>query len=199
MSSHTLASRSVPSVRPRARCAPAAWVALVLLAGPLACRSNPPPAAAPPAAPVAAPPAPAAAQPAVKTYGQALTPGESLPVATLVKTPDSYAGKAVTVEGTVRSACTNKGCWLELAESDKSGAGAPPGCRVTFKDYGFFVPTNSAGSRARVQGTFELATVSASRVRHLEQEGASFAAKQPDGTAHELRLVATGVELWRDR
>ena len=68
---------------------------------------------------------------------------------------------------------------------------------MTFKDYGFFVPTNSAGSRARVQGTFELATVSAPRVRHLEQEGAAFASKQPDGTARELRLVATGVELWR--
>jgi hypothetical protein len=192
MSSHTLALPEVPSVGRRARCAPAAWVALVLLAAPLACRSTPPAATPPAAAP------PAAARPAVKTYGQALTAGQSLPVATLVEKPDSYAGKAVTVEGTVRAACTNKGCWLELAESDKTGAGAPPGCRVTFKDYGFFVPTNSAGSRARVQGTFELATVSAARVRHLEQEGAAFASKQPDGTARELRLVATGVELWRD-
>jgi hypothetical protein len=194
MSRHTFAFPAVPSARRRARCAPAAWVALALLAGPLACRSTPP-AATPPAPPAAS----AAARPAVKTYGQAVTPGESLPVATLVGKPDSYAGKDVTVEGTVRAACTNKGCWLELAESDKTGAGAPPGCRVTFKDYGFFVPTNSAGSRARVQGTFELATVSAARVRHLEQEGAAFANKQPDGTARELRLVATGVELWRDR
>jgi hypothetical protein len=48
-----------------------------------------------------------------------------------------------------------------------------------------------------VQGTFELATVPASRVRHLEGEGATFASKQPDGSARELRLVATGVELWR--
>jgi Domain of unknown function (DUF4920) len=141
---------------------------------------------------------PATAKPAVKTYGQKLAPAKALPITTLVSKPDDYAGKPVTVEGTVRSACTNKGCWLELAENGKSGQGAPPGCRVTFKDYGFFVPTNSAGARARVQGTFELATVSADRVRHLEQEGASFAGKQPDGTARELRLVATGVELWRE-
>jgi hypothetical protein len=174
-------------------------VALVLLASPLACRSNPTPAAAPTPTLAPAATAPAAARPTVKTYGQALAPAESLPVATLVSKPDSFAGKDVTVEGTVRAACTNKGCWLELAESDKTGAGAPPGCRVTFKDYGFFVPTNSAGSRARIQGTFELATVSASRVRHLEQEGAAFPSKQPDGSARELRLVATGVELWRDR
>jgi hypothetical protein len=158
---------------------PALALCLVLVA----CRSNPP------AAPqTTAPPR------EVKTYGQALSPADTVPVTTLVAKPDGYAGKAVTVEGTVRSACTNKGCWLELAEGDKAGT---PGCRVTFKDYGFFVPTNSAGAKARVQGTFELATVTAARVRHLEQEGATFPGKQPDGTARELRLVATGVELWR--
>ena len=143
--------------------------------------------------------APAPGKTEVKTYGQPLSPGDIIPVATLVKQPDGYAGKAVTVSGTVRSACTNKGCWLELAESAPGASGdADPGCRVTFKDYGFFVPTNSAGSRARVQGTFELATVSAGRVKHLEQEGAAFKNKEADGTARELRLVATGVELWRE-
>jgi hypothetical protein len=164
------------------------WAAGLLCLALGACRSTPPPAAAPAPTP-----------PAVKTYGQPLAEAKPIPVATLVGKPDDFAGKPVTVEGTVRAACTNKGCWLELAESAKTCEGAPPGCRVTFKDYGFFIPTNSAGSRARVQGTFELATVSAPRVRHLEQEGAAFASKQPDGTARELRLVATGVELWRDR
>ena len=172
---------------------PALGLCLLLVA----CRSNPP---APPQTP--APQQTPAPPREVKTYGQPLTvtAAETLPVSTLVARPDSYAGKPVTVEGTVRSACTNKGCWLELAEGGSGGAKADaPGCRVTFKDYGFFVPTNSAGARARVQGTFELATVSADRVRHLEQEGATFKTKQPDGTARELRLVASGVELWRDR
>jgi hypothetical protein len=150
-----------------------------------ACRSNPP----------AGPPRD------VKTYGQPLAAAETLPITTLVARPDGYAGKAVTVEGSVRSACTNRGCWLELAEGAPGGAARKdtPGCRVTFKDYGFFIPTNSAGARAKVQGTFELATVSAERVRHMESEGATFGTKQPDGTARELRLVATGVELWRER
>ncbi len=71
------------------------------------------------------------------------------------------------------------------------------GCRVTFKDYGFFVPTDSAGSEALVEGTLEVATVKARHVEHLEEEGASFSDKQSDGTAREVRLVATGVELRR--
>jgi hypothetical protein len=163
-----------------------AWAAAFACLALSACRSTTQPAASSPA------------PREVKTYGQPLTAADPLPVANLVNNPDGFAGKPITVEGTVRAACTNKGCWLELAESAKSGPGAPAGCRVTFKDYGFFVPTNSAGARARVQGTFELATVPPARVRHLEQEGAAFANKQPDGSARELRLVATGVELWRE-
>jgi hypothetical protein len=73
-----------------------------------------------------------------------------------------------------------------------------PGCRVTFKDYAFFVPTNSQGSEAKVQGVVQVETVKPSHVRHLEEEGATFAKKEPDGSARELQLVASGVRLWRD-
>ncbi len=81
---------------------------------------------------------------------------------------------------------------MELAESVETNT---PGCRVTFKDYGFFVPTNSGGAHAKVEGVVEVEKVAASHVKHLEEEGATFAKKAPDGTAEEVRLVATGVEL----
>jgi hypothetical protein len=42
----------------------------------------------------------------------------------------------------------------------------------------------------------EVDTLSASAVRHYEEEGAKFV-KAPDGTAREIRIVATGVELTR--
>ena len=61
----------------------------------------------------------------------------------------------------------------------------------------FFVPTDSAGSHAKVQGTLAVNTVPAERVAHLESEGGKFPNKNPDGSANELRLVATGVELSR--
>ena len=86
-------------------------------------------------------------------------------------------GKSVLVEGVVRRACSQMGCWMELAPAE-GGAGV----RVTFKDYGFFVPTDSAGAKARVQGTIKVA-----------DEGASMTA----GARREVRLVATGVELRR--
>ena len=112
----------------------------------------------------------------------------------MLKSPDKFAEQTVLVEGEVRRACTRKGCWMELSEGQDPSA---PGCRVTFKDYGFFVPTDSAGSKARVEAKVESKIVKASLVQHLEEEGAKFAEKAPDGSAREVRLVATGVELWR--
>jgi uncharacterized protein DUF4920 len=146
----------------------------------VACRSKPPVAAQAPAPPRE-----------VKTYGQPLAAGETLPVSTLVAKPDGYAGKPVTVEGTVRSACTNRGCWLELAEAGKADAA---GCRVTFKDYGFFVPVDSAGKTARVEGVVNVTELDEDTAKHYEGEGATVA-RGKDGKAREVQLVASGVEL----
>src|SRR5262249_50187749 len=112
----------------------------------------------------------------------------------VLQKPDEYENQSVIVQATVRRNCTRRGCWMELADGNETDA---PGCRVTFKDYGFFVPLDSAGSPARVQGTGQVRTVPGSEVAHLESEGARFASKQADGSAREVRLVATGVELWR--
>ena len=114
------------------------------------------------------------------------------PLPEVLKAPDTFQGKTVTVDGRVRRACNRKGCWMELAEGMSPSR---PGCRVTFKDYGFFVPLDAAGAQARVQGNVTLRKVPAARVEHLEQEGAQFPKKEADGSAYEVSLVATGVEL----
>jgi hypothetical protein len=136
----------------------------------------------------------AEARPARQVFGAPLGQSPAASLADVLKAPDKFADQTVTVEGQVRSACTRKGCWMELSESPDAAA---PGCRVTFKDYGFFVPTDSAGSKARVEAKVESKVVKPSMVQHLEEEGAKFASKEPDGSAREVRLVATGVEMWR--
>jgi hypothetical protein len=88
----------------------------------------------------------------------------------------------------VRRACSRMGCWMELAPAEGG-----QGVRVTFKDHGFFVPTDSAGAKARVRGTIELAQLSEAQAEHLRAEGGSMGA----GNQREVRLVATGVELRR--
>ena len=146
------------------------------------------------AAPAADAPAGGAAEQVkkIETFGAPLPAGETLPLARILDNPDSFAGKEVRVEGVVKRACTKKGCWMEIA----TGQGQEPGCRVTFKDYGFFVPKDSAGAKATLAGTVQVKTLSQKEVAHFEGEGAKIA-KAADGTAKEIRIVATGVELSR--
>ena len=128
-----------------------------------------------------------------KLYGEAFTDAvPAVALETLLKSPDAYVKSPARVTGHVRKACTKKGCWMELSTSADAKA---PGCRVTFKDYGFFVPLDSAGSSAQLVGTAKLEIVSKDHVDHYEAEGATFANKKADGTAIEVQIVATGVEL----
>ena len=128
----------------------------------------------------------------VEKFGAPLAAGETVPVAEVLAHPDAWAGKEIRVEGVVRRVCSRKGCWMEIGPD----AGTGPGCRVTFKNYGFFVPKDSAGARATLAGTVLSKTLSRARVDHLLAEGAQVDAAE-DGTAREITIVATGVELRR--
>lgn len=139
-------------------------------------------------------PAPGVASASRKAFGAPIGGGAPVKLAALLRAPETFVDHSVVVEGEVRRACTRKGCWMELSEGQDP---ALPGCRVTFRDYGFFVPTDSAGSKARVEAKVETKSIKPSMVTHLEDEGAKFSEKSADGSAREVRLVASGVELWR--
>ncbi len=125
------------------------------------------------------------------TRGEPLKGEPTVKLSELLAKPQAHDGKVVRVEGQVRKACEKKGCWLELAQDAKS-----PGVRVTFKDYGFFVPLDSAGSQARVEGVVKVAELSDAHARHYEAEGA-IVPRGTDGKPREVQLVASGVELRR--
>ena len=130
--------------------------------------------------------------PQTKLYGEKLGNGKFIPLKTVLQAPENYAGKQVMVTGYVRKACKKKGCWMEMGPSANK---TEQGCRITFKDYGFFVPKDSAGASAKLAGTVEIKKLPKATVDHLESDGATFTNKAADGTAHEVRIVATGVEL----
>jgi hypothetical protein len=117
-------------------------------------------------------------------------PGPTVALTSLLANPKAYADQSVTTEGHVQRACSRKGCWMEIGTGDDS-------CRVTFKDYGFFVPTDSAGAEARVQGRITTQRIEPGRVAHLEQEGAKFKHREADGSATEVQFIASAVQLKR--
>jgi hypothetical protein len=140
-------------------------------------------------------PAPARESPAAHVhFGAPFSGVADVELAGLLKNPNVRPEHPIRVDGMVRQSCTRRGCWLELATAMADDA---PGCRVLMKDHAFFVPTDSAGSRARVEGYVETKIVSAALVTHMEEEGGHFSNKNADGTATELRIIASGVELQR--
>lgn len=173
-------SYKLPVLHSWLRCLPVLFAAI-------ACQSNSQQSSAPAPSGTASPAN-------TELFGEPLGTSSEVSLAELLSAPGAHADQTVRVAGHVRRACSKKGCWMELATGPEAGAAA---CRVTFKDYGFFVPTHSAGSEARVEGTVTLKRVPPAQVRHYENEGATFASKHDDGSADEVRLVATGVELRR--
>lgn len=128
----------------------------------------------------------------VVVRGAKLSGAQTVALAELMKNPAQYAGKTVAIsDATVRRACEKKGCWMELASAQ---ADKGPGVRVTFKDYAFFVPLDSAGRKAKVEGTVKLASLSEETAKHYESEGATVP-RGADGKPSEIQLEATGVEL----
>ncbi|MFT5724672.1 MAG: hypothetical protein ACI9JN_001791 [Bacteroidia bacterium] len=65
--------------------------------------------------------------------------------------------------GNITSACQAKGCWMKL---DVEGMDV----RVKFRDYGFFVPMNSAGHDAIVKGTFFVDSVSVNQLKEYAKD-----------------------------
>ena len=116
--------------------------------------------------------------------GAAISPDATVvPLAQVLSKPDAYTKDAVVTEGEIKAACSKMGCWMQL-----------DGVRVTFKDYGFFVPKDSKGMKAKMAGVIEIKTLSKEEADHLEHEGATLK-RNEDGTARELSFVASGVEL----
>lgn len=132
--------------------------------------------------------------PVLGRFGKPLGQSPEVALAEILKSPEQFHERRVVVDGHVSRACSRKGCWMELAVDSSEEA---PRCRVTFENYGFFVPKDSAGSRARLEGTVQVTQVKPDAVKHYESEGAKFPEKVADGSAREVRLVATGVELER--
>lgn len=129
------------------------------------------------------------AQETVVKRGEALGDSPRVDLADALRSLSSWAGRTVTVEGAVKRVCQMKGCWMELAPD-----GAERGVRVTFRDYAFFVPTDSRGAAARLEGEFARNTFSKADADHLVAEGVALT-RNPDGTATEVSFVARAVEL----
>lgn len=160
-----------------------ALLAVVLLG----CTSSPEPGAR-----LAADPAPAVEAEATgddapvepgQTFGDPID--EAVPETTLseiLSAPDQYRDQVIRAEGEIARVCQRAGCWMELREGDGEAV------RVPMAGHAFFLPRDSAGRRASIQGRVTIRELSQDVREHLESEGAV-------ATASALSIHATGVTI----
>lgn len=125
--------------------------------------------------------------------GAAVSADKEMSVAETLANVATLSGKTVKVTGKVENVCVKKGCWMEL-----HGNTPEERVRITMKDYGFFVPANSMGKIAVVEGPLEVKELSIEDAQHLEDERVEKSgetAKKITAPVKELNIVAAGLEL----
>ena len=101
---------------------------------------------------------------------------------------DSYVGQSVRVVARVAEVCQKKGCFF-IAQEGSSVV------RISFKDYGFFVPTDISGKRVTFVGEVVARDLTADEAAHFTEDMGTQASLVKPGKVYEI--VATSVRVPR--
>lgn len=124
-------------------------------------------------------------------FGEKITPDGAVPTDSLKAMMGTDTMLTCKLKGKVDAVCQKKGCWMELVNADGTTM------RVTFKDYGFFMPKDCAGKTAIVDG---FAKVDVTSIDDLKEYAKDDGKSQADIDAikeplKELVFEAKGVIL----
>lgn len=128
-----------------------------------------------------------------ESYGEKIEPQGSVAAASFVS---SFEGDSVEVklEAKATSVCKMKGCWMNV------DVGNNETMKVTFKDYGFFVPKDIEEKNVIVQGVAKKQLTSVDELKHFAQD-AGKSQEEIDAITEpqeEIVFVASGVLIEGD-
>lgn len=126
--------------------------------------------------------------PAGRDFGAGIRLRDTTRLVEVVRHPERYAGRPVLVRAQVTDACQRRGCWIVLSDGQE-------GIRVRFQDYGFFLPKDSAGKLAYVEGLVASETLSEETARHYEAETEGGDPSRIRGPQQVVSFTASGVRL----
>ncbi len=125
-----------------------------------------------------------AADAAKKQFGAAITEATVTPLAAITSDPGKFGGKTVRTQGVVTAVCKSMGCWMEIG--DEKGL-----AHIQMAGHSFFVPRDSNGKRAAVQGKV-LTEAAPTCGDGCRDDGAKAGAA---AKVAKIEIEATGVEL----
>jgi len=105
-------------------------------------------------------------------------------LAAILDSPAEFVGSAVRVEAHISQVCQKKGCFMIAT----SGEGA---MRISFKDYAFFVPTDTGGKTVTFTGTVVARELTEEQAAHLRADAGSDEIKA--GPVYEIVADAVSV------
>ena len=128
------------------------------------------------------------ALPAGVDYGAGLTLEETTPLREVVSRPELHVDRTLLVKGRISDVCQKKGCWMVLSDGESQ-------MRVRFADYGFFVPKDSSGKSAYIEGRAVVEEIGEKEARHYEAEAIDGDPSKIHGPQRVVTFTATGVRL----
>ena len=115
--------------------------------------------------------------------------GKAVTLRELVSNDEQYLGREVVLTTRVAKVCQKKGCFFIAQDGDAVA-------RVTFKDYGFFIPTDSAGKEVTLAGTFTRQQLNEAKAKHYAKDLGEKPANPPRASL-EYQIVASSVRIAR--
>jgi hypothetical protein len=97
-------------------------------------------------------------------FGDSIAVDNAGEIAGFISDIGTEGKKTGRVSGKVLEVCQKKGCWMTL------DAGNNQTIRVTFKDYGFFVPMDIAGKQVIIEGFAYNDTTSVEELKHYAED-----------------------------
>jgi hypothetical protein len=101
---------------------------------------------------------------------------------------DSSNESMIKIQGQITEVCQAKGCWMILVDGDTYA-------RVTFEDYGFFVPIETSMQRSVVYGVLTETVLTGEQADHYAKDAGSQSTLALKGEVKEYSIVARAVQL----
>lgn len=108
-------------------------------------------------------------------------------LAALLDSPGDYVDTAVRVDARISQVCQKKGCFMIATAGDKA-------VRISFRDYSFFVPTDTGGKTVTLTGTLIERELSEKQAAHFREDAGGSDTIQA-GKVYEI--VADSVSIPR--
>ncbi|MGQ8366030.1 DUF4920 domain-containing protein [Glaciecola sp. 1036] len=132
---------------------------------------------------------PVASDETSETFGAELDASkETISLEAAIASNDVAVGETIKVETKINKVCQKKGCFFIAQAGDQV-------IRVSFQDYGFFIPTDSSGKTVTMMGKLVEKELSKEKAEHFNQDLRDQSTTFLAGKQYEF--VATSVKIPR--